>query len=129
MTDVLDLLDAAGLTGRGGAAFSTAVKVRAAREEGAGVIVNACDGEIGAAKDGYVVEHHLAELVRGAELVTPARGRSLRYAAHRGGGPPAPPPRAGGRGGGGVPPLPPCSARGSTSSRRRRGTSRPRRPR
>ena len=84
MTDILDLLDAAGLTGRGGAAFSTALKVRAAREEGAAVIVNACDGEIGAAKDGYVVEHHLAELVRGAELVTPARGRSVRYAAHRG---------------------------------------------
>ena len=84
MTDILDLLDAAGLTGRGGAAFSTAVKVRAAGEEGAAVIVNACDGEIGAAKDGYVVEHHLAELVRGAELVTPARARSVRYAAHRG---------------------------------------------
>ncbi len=84
MTDILDLLDAAGLTGRGGAAFSTAVKVRAAREEGAAVIVNACDGEIGAAKDAYVVEHHLAELVRGAELVTPARARSVRYAAHRG---------------------------------------------
>jgi NADH:ubiquinone oxidoreductase subunit F (NADH-binding) len=84
MTDVLDLLDTAGLTGRGGAAFSTAVKVRAARDEDAAVIVNACDGEIGAAKDAYVVEHHLAELVRGAELVTPPRARSVRYAAHRG---------------------------------------------
>ena len=84
MTDVLDLLDAAGLTGRGGAAFSTAVKVRAAAEEGAAVIVNACDGEIGAAKDAYVVEHHLAELVHGAELITPPRARSVRYAAHRG---------------------------------------------
>jgi len=84
MTDILELLDAAGLTGRGGAAFSTAVKVRAAREEGAAVIVNACDGEIGAAKDGYVVEHHLAELVHGAELVASSRGRKVRYAAHRG---------------------------------------------
>ncbi len=65
MTDILDLLDTAGLTGRGGAAFSTAVKVRAARDGGAAVIVKACDGEIGAAKDAYVVEHHLAELVRG----------------------------------------------------------------
>jgi NADH:ubiquinone oxidoreductase subunit F (NADH-binding) len=84
MTDILELLDAAGLTGRGGGAFSTAVKVRAARESGAALVVNACDGEIGAAKDAYVVEHHLAELVRGAELVTPARGRSVRFAAHRG---------------------------------------------
>ncbi len=84
MTDIPDLLDAAGLTGRGGAAFSTAVKVRAAREEGAALIVNACDGEIGAAKDAYVVEHHLAELVRGAELVAPSRARKVRYAAHRG---------------------------------------------
>jgi NADH:ubiquinone oxidoreductase subunit F (NADH-binding) len=75
-----DLLDEAGLTGRGGAGFSTAVKVRAALSEGASLIVNACDGEYGAVKDAYVVERHLDELVRGANLV----GRNgIRYATGR----------------------------------------------
>lgn len=79
--NLVDLLEQAGLTGRGGAAFSTATKVRAAHSRGAGLIVNACDGEIGAVKDAFVVEHHLPELVRGATLVA---GSRVRYAAHRG---------------------------------------------
>lgn len=85
-TDLLTQLDQAGLTGRGGAAFSTAVKVRAARDHGAALIVNACDGELGAAKDAFVVAEHLDELVTGASLVAPRRGRraAIRYAAHRG---------------------------------------------
>ncbi len=84
--NLVDLLDAAGLTGRGGAAFSTAVKVRAAHEHGAHLLVNACDGEIGAVKDAYVVEHHLDELVSGARLVAGRgrRRRHVRFAAHRG---------------------------------------------
>ncbi len=77
-------LHAAGLTGRGGAAFSTGVKVRAAHDHGAHLVVNACDGEIGATKDAYVVEHHLDELLRGAALVAPGRRRDIRFAAHRG---------------------------------------------
>ena len=80
--DLVELLDAAGLTGRGGAAFSTATKIRAARKHRASLIVNACDGEIGAAKDGYVVAEHLDDLVRGASIV--AGRRRVRYAAHRG---------------------------------------------
>lgn len=80
--DLVELLDRAGLTGRGGAAFSTATKLRAARDHRASLIVNACDGEIGAAKDGYVVAEHLDALVRGAKLV--AGRRRVRYAAHRG---------------------------------------------
>jgi NADH:ubiquinone oxidoreductase subunit F (NADH-binding) len=84
-TGLVDLLDASGLTGRGGAAFSTAVKVRAAHRHGAHLVVNACDGEIGALKDGYVVEHHLDELVHGARLVSGTqRRRQVRFAAHRG---------------------------------------------
>ncbi len=83
---ILDGLAAAGLTGRGGAAFRTAIKVRAAHHNGADLIVNACDGEVGAAKDGWVVAHHLDELVRGAALVTPGRRQTVRYAAHRGSG-------------------------------------------
>lgn len=81
---LVELLDAAGLTGRGGAAFRTAVKVRAAHDSGAHLVVNACDGEIGAAKDAHVVEHHLDALVRGTELVAPGRRRTVRFAAHRG---------------------------------------------
>ncbi|MEP6799091.1 MAG: NADH-ubiquinone oxidoreductase-F iron-sulfur binding region domain-containing protein, partial [Lapillicoccus sp.] len=44
-------------------------------------IVNACDGELGAAKDAWVVEHHLDELRRGADLVSQ---RGTTWAAHRG---------------------------------------------
>ncbi len=80
---LIDDLDAAGLTGRGGAAFSTGIKVRAATEHGADLIVNACDGEIGAAKDGWVVRHHLDDLVQGAQLIARGRRRSTWYAAHR----------------------------------------------
>lgn len=74
-----DLLESAGLTGRGGAAFSTATKLRSALTHDADVIVNACDGELGAAKDAWVVEHHLDELRRGADLL----GRRVTVAAHR----------------------------------------------
>ncbi|MEP6631607.1 MAG: NADH-ubiquinone oxidoreductase-F iron-sulfur binding region domain-containing protein [Lapillicoccus sp.] len=81
MTDLVTALAEAGLTGRGGAGFSTAVKVRAAADHGAELIVNACDGELGAAKDAYVVQHHLPLLRRGADLVG---GRRVRYAARRG---------------------------------------------
>lgn len=81
---LVDDLHAAGLTGRGGAAFSTGVKVDAAHDHGAHLVVNACDGEIGAAKDAFVVEHHLEELVRGAHLVALGRRRGIRFAAHRG---------------------------------------------
>lgn len=78
---LVDLLDAAGLTGRGGASFSTAVKVRSAVSEGASLIVNACDGEYGAVKDAFVVRRHLDELTRGASLLS---SNGIRYAAHRG---------------------------------------------
>jgi NADH:ubiquinone oxidoreductase subunit F (NADH-binding) len=76
------LLKDSGLTGRGGAAFSTATKVEAAHAHGARLVVNACDGELGAAKDGWVVEHRLDTLVEGAAAV--AGGRPVTYAAHRG---------------------------------------------
>ncbi|MGV1008284.1 MAG: NADH-ubiquinone oxidoreductase-F iron-sulfur binding region domain-containing protein [Dermatophilaceae bacterium] len=78
---LLVALEQAGLTGRGGAAFSTATKVRAAIDQDAVLIVNACDGELGAGKDAFVVERHLADLVHGAGLVG---GAGVRFAAHRG---------------------------------------------
>ncbi|HET8595287.1 MAG TPA: NADH-ubiquinone oxidoreductase-F iron-sulfur binding region domain-containing protein [Intrasporangium sp.] len=83
MSTLVPLLRDAGLTGRGGAAFPTAIKLEAALQHHARLIVNACDGEIGAAKDGWVVEHHLDELVRGATLLSSRRPSTIRYAAHR----------------------------------------------
>ena len=80
-TDLIDRLEDSGLTGRGGAGFGTAVKVRAAVSAGASLIVNGCDGEYGAVKDAFVVARHLDELIYGANLL----GRNgIRYAAHRG---------------------------------------------
>ena len=78
--NIADLVDSSGLSGRGGGAFPTGRKMRAAAASGAELIVNACDGELGAHKDEYVVTEHLDELVRGAELIC----RSYRFAAHRG---------------------------------------------
>lgn len=81
MRDIVPALAEAGLTGRGGAAFSTATKIQRAREQGADLIVNACDGEIGASKDAYVMAAHLPEVRRGVELVG---ARWTLWAAHRG---------------------------------------------
>lgn len=74
------LLDEAGLTGRGGALFPTSAKLRAAFDNRATLIVNACDGEVGARKDAFVVAEHLTELRHGAGLVS----RKVHWAAHRG---------------------------------------------
>ncbi|HWC23756.1 MAG TPA: NADH-ubiquinone oxidoreductase-F iron-sulfur binding region domain-containing protein [Flexivirga sp.] len=77
---LVDLLAEAGLAGRGGASFSTARKVAAAQDSRATLIVNACDGELDAAKDWFVVSRHLDELVHGARSIT----SDVRYAARRG---------------------------------------------
>ena len=82
--NLADVLEQAGLTGRGGAGFPTATKLRAATTYGADVIVNACDGEPGARKDAWVVGHHLDEVVTGAALAAGRRSGRVRYAAHRG---------------------------------------------
>jgi NADH:ubiquinone oxidoreductase subunit F (NADH-binding) len=84
VVNLSDELRMSGLTGRGGAAFASHVKVDGALSARADLIVNACDGELGARKDGWVVAHHLEELVRGARLVTPGRRQSVAFAAHRG---------------------------------------------
>ncbi|WP_084352455.1 NADH-ubiquinone oxidoreductase-F iron-sulfur binding region domain-containing protein [Millisia brevis] len=81
MTDLIELLRSAGLTGRGGAGFPTDRKLRLARDHGAELIVNACDGEVGAEKDGWIVRNHLPELIDGARLIA---GDRFRVAAHRG---------------------------------------------
>lgn len=79
---IAPLLAEAGLAGRGGAGFSTATKVEAAHAHRAALVVNACDGELGAAKDGWVVAHRLPELVAGAAAV--AARAPVTYAARRG---------------------------------------------
>lgn len=78
--NLVDLLDEAGLTGRGGAAFRTNIKLRSALDHRAELIVNACDGEIGTHKDAFVVAEHLGALRHGAGLIT----RKVHWAAHRG---------------------------------------------
>ncbi|MGN6412528.1 NADH-ubiquinone oxidoreductase-F iron-sulfur binding region domain-containing protein [Flexivirga sp.] len=78
--NLIDLLEEAGLTGRGGAMFPTSVKLRAAFDARADLIVNACDGEVGTHKDAMVVAEHLRELEHGAGLVA----RKVHWAAHRG---------------------------------------------
>ncbi|GAA4282981.1 NADH-ubiquinone oxidoreductase-F iron-sulfur binding region domain-containing protein [Brevibacterium daeguense] len=60
---------AAGLGGRGGGGFPAARKLDAARSSHARLIVNACDGEIGAAKDRWVLDHRTAELQHGIDLI------------------------------------------------------------
>lgn len=79
---IVDLVAQAGLAGRGGAAFDTATKLAAARDNRAMLIVNVCDGEPGAAKDGWIVQRHLHELIEGARLI--AGDQPVRFAAHRG---------------------------------------------
>lgn len=78
--NLIDLVDEAGLTGRGGALFPTSRKLRAAFDHRAHLIVNACDGEIGTHKDALVVAQHLNELEHGAGLVS----RNVHWATHRG---------------------------------------------
>lgn len=78
--NLLDLLDQAELTGRGGAVFPTGRKLRVAFDHRAELVVNACDGEIGTRKDAIVVAQHLHEVQRGAELIS----REVHWAAHRG---------------------------------------------
>ena len=78
--NLVTLLDDAGLTGRGGAHFPTSIKLASALESGADLVVNACDGEIGAHKDALVVAEHLDALQHGAGLLS----RRVHWAAHRG---------------------------------------------
>lgn len=77
--NLFDSIEAAGLGGLGGAGFPAAHKARLARANDAALIVNACDGELGARKDEYVVTRHLPELLRAAEQIS----SRIVVAAHR----------------------------------------------
>ncbi|MFW0796954.1 NADH-ubiquinone oxidoreductase-F iron-sulfur binding region domain-containing protein [Gordonia sp. CPCC 205515] len=80
MSNLIDLVADAGLCGRGGASFSTAVKLRSAADHSAELIVNACDGEWGARKDEWVIARHLEEVTHAAQRIA---GDRFRVAAHR----------------------------------------------
>lgn len=82
--NLISELDAAGLAGRGGAAFPSARKLQALTKRKTALIVNACDGELGAVKDGWVVAHHLDELRRGADLLGQISRGPIMFATHRG---------------------------------------------
>ena len=79
-TELTALLEQAGLDGRGGAGFPASVKVARAQRHRAGLIVNACDGEIGSGKDTYVVTRHLPEVLDAVALL---RLGGARFAVHR----------------------------------------------
>lgn len=71
--NILKKIEAAGLVGRGGACFPTAVKwaaVKAAlasKKQGY-IIVNGAEGEPGLKKDAYIFQHHSAAVIKGVSL-------------------------------------------------------------
>lgn len=81
MSELVTVLAQAGLTGRGGAGFPTSRKIALALANRADLIVNACDGEVDAAKDAHVIAHDVDSVRYAASLVTTGR---IWYAAHRG---------------------------------------------
>ena len=81
---LISALHAAGLTGRGGAGFPSSIKVASMVDNEADLIVNACDGERGATKDAWVVDHHLDAVIYAVGLLTDQGKRQAWYAAHRG---------------------------------------------
>lgn len=79
-SELVALLDEAGLDGRGGAGFSAARKIESAIGRDVALIVNGCDGEIGAAKDAWVLTAHLPQVRHAAALIG---ARRVRFAVHR----------------------------------------------
>lgn len=69
--NVLEKIEAAGLTGRGGAGFPTSKKwgmVKLAKAEKKYVICNASEGEPGIKKDAYIFENFSDELIDGMKI-------------------------------------------------------------
>src|SRR5262245_52889034 len=72
---VIETVEAAGLRGRGGVAFPTATKWAAARA-GLCVAANATDGELGAAKDRFLIGRNPYQIVEGLTIAALAVGAS-----------------------------------------------------
>lgn len=71
--NILDLIDEAGLVGRGGASFPVAKKWAAVKEalktrKIGYIVVNGAEGEPGVKKDGYILNHHSEEVINGIYL-------------------------------------------------------------
>jgi NADH:ubiquinone oxidoreductase subunit F (NADH-binding) len=82
---LLMLLRAAGLRGRGGASFPTATKIASALGRRPLLVVNACDGEPLVAKDEVLLRRSPGLVADGAALVAQAVGaREVVLAAHQG---------------------------------------------
>ncbi len=72
--ELLKLLDGAGLTGRGGAGFPLAAKVRALRPGPPVVVVNGAEGEPGSAKDAVLLGRVPHLVLDGAAVLADAIG-------------------------------------------------------
>lgn len=84
---LIDLIDRAGLRGRGGAGFPTARKLRAVAEGGrrAVVVANGCESEPGSAKDAVLLSRAPQLVLDGALLAARAVGaRRVVVCVHRG---------------------------------------------
>jgi NADH:ubiquinone oxidoreductase subunit F (NADH-binding) len=82
---LLEVLSAADLRGRGGAAFPTATKIASARGRRPRLIVNVCDSEPLAAKDGLLLRVAPGLVADGTALIARAVGaREVVLAVHAG---------------------------------------------
>jgi NADH:ubiquinone oxidoreductase subunit F (NADH-binding) len=80
----IDVVDAAGLRGRGGAGFPAARKWRSVRDGGSGtrfVVVNAAEGEPGTFKDRLLVRRDPFRVIEGAAIAAFAVGAGTVYLA------------------------------------------------
>lgn len=79
--DIVELVQAAGLVGRGGAGFPTAKKWRLAREQGAPryVVMNGGEDEPGSHKDRILMEHHPHLVLEGVLLAAHALEAEAAY--------------------------------------------------
>ena len=74
---VIDVIEAAGLRGRGGAGFPTAVKWRSIRSAGASttyVVCNAAEGEPGTFKDRWILRRNPFQVLEGVAIAAVATG-------------------------------------------------------
>jgi NADH:ubiquinone oxidoreductase subunit F (NADH-binding) len=80
-TDLLARIDAAGLRGRGGAAFPLATKLRAVRDQGRTpvVVANGEEGEPGSVKDRYLLRARPHLILDGLARVAEIVGANRRY--------------------------------------------------
>jgi len=79
---ILDVIDASGLAGRGGAGFPTGRKWRAVREAEGGpktVVCNADEGEPGCFKDRALMDHDPHAVLEGMALACVATGASRAF--------------------------------------------------